>query len=621
MCGIMAFFTPDPDRVMEREMVMHATNLMTHRGPDAFGMHLDQHIGLGHRRLSIIDLAAGQQPVFNEDNSIALVYNGEIYNYQETRQLLIAKGHHFRSNCDTEVIVHAYEEWGTDCLQRFNGMFAFALWDKAKQLLWVVRDRLGVKPLYYYSNGKEFVCASEIKPLFAVGLVKAEMNEPALDSYFSLGYVPAPETLFRGIRKLRPGHFLLVQAGQLKEVQYWDFARIEPVQMDYGEATIKLQALLKDCVDKCLLSDVPLGVFLSGGLDSSAVVAMMSELAVEPINSFTVGFDGRRAEGEERYAQIIAKQFRTRHHVFTLSPDDFYPSISRLVQHCEEPIVEPAAIALHRLSELARQNVKVLLSGEGSDEVFAGYFLYQFMQRLDQVQTVIPPAIWRLLGPTGRLFTNVKYRKYLDWLSLSLEQRYQGTSAFLTDSLKRDYYTADFYQAKGDYLEQTFAGHFDRVRHQPDGLGKMLYVDTKTWLVDNLLLKADKMTMAASVELRVPFLDHRLVEFASALPALFKCDRPVGKRILKSAMATKLPEGIIHRQKMGFPVPVERWFSGDLMSVVRERLFDSGALPWLNSEAVRRVVAQHERREQDHSKMIMSLLVLCAWQDHYIVRG
>lgn len=617
MCGILAWFRPEGHPDDQRERLREATRLMRHRGPDDDGFHFDGPIAFGHQRLKIIDPEGGRQPMFNEDGSLAVIFNGEIYNFAETREQLIAQGHVFRTVSDTEVILHGYEEWGPACLERFNGMFAFAVWDARRRTLWVARDRMGVKPLYYRTDGQQFACASEIKPLLALGVAPAALNERVLDAYFSLGYVPGPETMFAGIRKLAPGHHLTVSADGIREACYWDFAGVPPVRLNQAQALRQLHPLLRDCVRRCLVSDVPLGVFLSGGLDSSSTVAMMHENGVDPINTFTVGYDGLRAESEEPFARVIARRFRTRHHVFTLEPGDFFESLRVLVRSCEEPVVEPAAIALYHLARLARKEVTVVLSGEGGDEVFGGYALYHVMQRLEQLQAVLPRGFWRTLRPFSGLLPYAKQQKYLDWMASPLEGRYQGTSGYLTESLKRDYYAPDFLASRGDYLEQTFAGHFDRVRHKPDPLDKMLYVDAKTWLVDDLLLKADKMTMAASVELRVPFLDHRLVEFATSLPSPFKCPKGEGKWILKEAMVSRLPAGIVWRRKMGFPVPVNRWFGKDLIEQVEELLRDTGTAPWFRPKQVQRLLQEHKRGAEDHSRLLMSLLVLTVWQEQY----
>ncbi|MCK5219623.1 asparagine synthase (glutamine-hydrolyzing), partial [bacterium] len=461
---------------------------------------------------------------------IATVYNGEIYNYKEIKKELEAKGHIFQTDCDTEVIVHGYEQWGTDCVHKFNGMFAFAVWDNRKEKMWVVRDRLGIKPLYYYSDNKVFVCASEIKAILKTGLVKPELNDNVLDAYFSVGYVPGPETMFSNIKKLMPGHWLMADNSEIKEREYWDCNVDRFQEADFSRDMQRIRELLEDAVQKRLMSDVLLGAFLSGGLDSSMVVALMSNVAADPVNTFTVAY--HEGESEEKYARVVADKFETSHHVFYLEAEDFFSSLKTLVKFAEEPIVEPAAIALYHIAKLAREKVTVLLSGEGSDEIFGGYYLYQYMLNIDKARKFIPNSAFPLLKSLGTWISKMKHRKYLDWLTLPLSCRYQGTSSYLTDSQKKILYSPEFFDAKSDYLESSFEGYFQRVKKM-DSLSQMLYVDTKTWLVDDLLVKADKMTMAASVELRVPFLDHILVEAAMALPVGYKINSGEGKHILK----------------------------------------------------------------------------------------
>ena len=618
MCGILAFHTADRAKHIDRDLIESAANLMSHRGPDSAGISVLASVALAHRRLSIIDLASGQQPMFSESGSIGLVFNGEIYNYREIQEELIAKGYRFQTNSDTEVIISAYEEWGTESVLRFNGMFAFALWDAPAGKLWVVRDRLGIKPLYYTWDGQDFACASEIKPLLRLGGGRTQINEAVLDAYFTVGYVPAPQTLFKGILKLAPGHSLMIDGATLREDCYWDFAQIEPQEMGLKEAASRVDELFRDCVGKCLVSDVPLGAFLSGGLDSSAVVAAMHDLHVAPIDTFTVSYGSAYKESEESYAQAVADHFGTRHHLLNLEPDDFLASIRTLVSHCEEPIVEAASIALFRLSVRARQDVKVLLSGEGADELFAGYGLYSSMPRVERLRCLLPSLVTRGMQRALKGTSDPRWRKYADWLGLGLQQRYRGISGYLGDSARRGIYTRDFYESRGSYLDEAFGQHFERVRHQRDPLSQMLYVDTKTWLSDNLLLKADKMTMAASVELRVPFLDHRLVEFAAALPSHVKTRGGAGKIVLKEAMASRLPASIRKRKKMGFPVPVAGWFSGTLAPQIRATLCESTALPWLDRQALDRMLAEHQDGIANHSRFLLTALILCEWQLQYL---
>lgn len=618
MCGIFGIKYTDRSRVVPERLVKEATDLMKHRGPDDAGYWVQGALGLGHRRLSIIDLSPlGHQPMFNEDGEVSLVFNGEIYNYRELYQPLCDLGHRFRSKSDTEVIIHAYEQWGLDCVRRFNGMFAFGLWDARSQSLWVVRDRLGIKPLYYFWDQETFVFSSEIKPILQAGVLKAAMNERVLDTYFSLGYVPGPETMFQGIRKLPPGHFLCLKNGSLSESTYWDFAAVGQLSLTAKGYEEKLEALLRDSISMRLRSDVPLGVFLSGGLDSSAVVALMSDMLSEPINTFTVGYDASKNFTEEPFADMVASRFQTKHHVFKLEPDDFITSLEKLVEFAEEPIVEPAAIALYHLSHLARKSATVLLSGEGSDEILAGYYLYHIMQKIDEMRNLLP-ASWLQTARAAAAFGSraLKVAKYGDWLNLSLENRYQGTSGYLTESMKKRLYNEDFFAVKGSYLEETFSALFDKVSHKSDSLSKMLYVDTKTWLVDDLLLKADKMTMAASIELRVPFLDYRLVELVSSFPASIKLDAGNGKAILKSIMRDKLPQMIVNRKKMGFPVPVSDWFKNDLSELLGGIGIADEVKRWLNPARVGEVM--RDKQHPDSARIIMSLLILKSWKDKFL---
>ena len=612
MCGILAWIDPAGHQA-HAERLTRATQRMAHRGPDGTGLHVSGPVALGHRRLSVIDAAGGGQPMLWDGGRLALVYNGEIYNHAEVAAELRGLGVRLATRSDTEVILAAYDTWGPDCLRKFNGMFAFALWDERRQTLWVARDRLGIKPLYYWSGPQGFACASEIGPLLELGLLRPELNARALDAYFTLGYVPAPKTMFAGIRKLEPGHYLTYADGALRDVEYWDFADLEPTPCSDEEALEKFAPLLRDAVRCCLVSDVPLGTFLSGGLDSSAVVALMAECGVDPVNTFTAGFS-RGGEGtEEGFARLIAARYQCRHFVHDLPPRDFLDSLETLVRHTEEPVVEPSGVALHALARVARREATVLLSGEGSDEVLGGYGIYRRMLQLERWHRRLP-----LPGTTtptwlGRL-AGSQLTKYNEWLRLPLERRFRGTSALLTDGLRHQLYAPDFLAQAGSYLEDTFDRHFRRTAHHADPLSRLLYVDTKTWLADDLLIKADQMTMAASVELRVPFLDHRLVELAATLPAGLKIRKHEGKWILRRAMEGKVPNEILHRRKMGFPVPLDQWFGKELRPALRERLLDSQALPWLNRKAIEHLIESPGRKTENRTRLLMTLLVLESWQ-------
>lgn len=622
MCGIFGIKYVDQNRTVPLDLVKRATDLMAHRGPDDAGYWVHGSVGLGHRRLSIIDLSPlGHQPMFNEDETVGLTFNGEIYNYAELYQPLCDRGHAFRSRSDTEVIIHAYEEWGHGCLGSFNGMFAFGVWDERSQSLWVVRDRLGIKPLYYFWDGSVFIFSSEIKPILESGHAKPQLNESVLDAYFSLGYVPGPETMFKQIHKVRPGHFLCLCAGQLTEKMYWDFAHVPESTRSYAELQEQMESLLEDSIRLRMRSDVPVGVFLSGGLDSSAIVALMSKQVKGPINTFTVGFSDIQDYSEEKYAGSIAQLFATKHHVFNLDPGKFFDSLEQLVTFAEEPIVEPAAIALYHISTRARPNATVLLSGEGSDELFAGYYLYDLMNKIDRVYNFVPQFMSRMVLIAAHALGKRKYTKYADWLCQPLTARYQGTSSYLTESIKQDLYSRQFYLQKGDYLEQVFAKYFENVKDRSDSLAKMLYVDAKTWLVDDLLVKADKMTMAASIELREPFLDYRLVEFASSLPSRFKLDSGTGKVILKSIMKDKLPQEIITRKKMGFPVPVHNWFRNELFEEIQSYILNSFVVDYISKDTIHTLLNNHKNNAEDNSTTIMSLLVIAKWHERYIKQG
>lgn len=572
---------------------------------------------MGHRRLSILDAEGGSQPMERRSGGLILVFNGEIYNFEQIREELKAKGAQFTSRSDTEVILAAYEEWGTDCVQRFVGMFSFALWDSIKEVLWVVRDRLGIKPLYYWTGpNRQFVCASEVGPIFELGLVRPELNSRVLDAYFTLGYVPAPETMFQDIRKLEPGHELLVTRSGVTDRIYWDCADLTAEPWTESEARDKLEPLLEDAVKHCLVSDVPLGTFLSGGLDSSAVVALMVQNGVRPVNTYTAGFSRPGETCESEWAQVVADRFGCHHNLIDLPPEGFLESLDMMVKHAEEPLVEPSGIALYSLAKAARPNLTVMLSGEGADEVFGGYGLYRRMLMIDSLRKrlpwlgSIPPLHSRRAGDATV--------RYADWIRQPLEQRYRGTSALLTSGLRERFYSSDFANSAGTYLDDTFEGHFSRTAPTSDPLTRMLYVDMRTWLADDLLLKADKMTMAASVELRVPFLDHRLVECAFRLPSSMKIRHNEGKWILKRIMESRLPKDIVWRRKMGFPVPLKKWFQEGLRPVLKEQLLDGGSLPWIKREALIDLIENDQARTETRTRFLMTLLVLSTWQRHYL---
>ena len=614
MCGIFGIHFFDSGRQVDKQMLMDSTNTMLHRGPDDCDFFMDNNIGLGHRRLSIIDLAAGHQPMFSEDRSVAVVYNGEIYNYLELREILVGKGHKFQTKSDTETIIHAYEEWGETCVEKFRGIFAFAIWDNNEKILLLARDRLGVKPLYYYNDKNVFLFASEIKAILKTEFVEKAVNLPVLDAYFTLGYIPGQETLFKNIYKLLPGHTITIREDQLSCRKYWDFPIAANNTGSFKQAQEEFLYHFSEAVNMRLMSEVPLGVFLSGGLDSSAVVAMMHQVVDRPIKTFSIGYKNADNINELNYAQLIADKFNTEHYPFILEPDNFLDSMQTFLHFMEEPVVESAGIALYNIAKMSKQHVTVVLSGEGSDEAFGGYNLYYLMNRLASLRGKIPLLNFfsKLIPP--QLFSTEKLRKYRDWFFLPLNKSYRGTSADLTESFKKPFYTDAFYNERGNYLDTIFESHFNRVAKQ-NTLSKMLYVDAKTWLVDDLLLKADKMSMAASIELRVPFLDHVLIEFAAKLPPDFKIGNDQGKFILKKSMENFLPHEIIYRKKMGFPVPVNQWFGKDLHEQAKNILLDSKSIQrgYIKPDYIKKIFAQQKTGNAGYGRRIFSLLTLEMW--------
>ena len=615
IAGILSFNGPAP----ERSAIERMTHRMAHRGPDGDGHYLKDAVALGHRRLSIIDLAGGEQPMFNEDHSITVVYNGEIFNFKEVKAELEARGHKFRNHCDTEVIVHAYEEYGERCPEHFRGMFVFAIYDAPNRRLFLGRDRLGIKPLYYIQTAGRLLFASEIKPILGELEQKPGVRTNLIDLYMSLGYVPGEDTLFEGIRRLPPGHTMMVENGQVRVRQFWDIAALPMLKIGEQEAEERLSQLLEESVRLRLMSDVPLGAFLSGGVDSSAIVSYMSRLNSEPVKTFSVGYEDDPASSELQYAKIVAQHLKTEHHEFILRSGDFFGSLDMLLEHMEEPVVESAAVALYQLSKLAREHVTVILSGEGGDEILAGYPLYSLMPKVDRLR----PFARMIPGPLRNALAHAamgeKGLKYSDWMGLPLSKRYWGISNDVTESIKARMYQPSFRAAGDKTVESAFEQLFHRLEEGTD-LRRMTYVDLKTWLPDDLLIKADKMTMACSLELRVPMLDHKLLEFCTALPNDLRRRNGEGKVLLKKLMERHLPREIIYRPKKGFPVPISVWFRGPLYERVREILLDKKTLSrgYFQPEYLSHVLERHRSGAEDLSRRIFSLLTLELWHRKYI---
>jgi asparagine synthase (glutamine-hydrolysing) len=635
MCGINGIaLSSKSGETVDVRVLERMRDCVRHRGPDDAGVFVDGRVGLGHRRLSIVDVAAGHQPMTNEDGSLRITYNGEIYNHADFRAQLEARGHSYRTHCDTETILHLYEEHGARCVEHLRGMFAFALWDTNRRELFIARDRLGVKPLYYvHTADGSLYFASEIKSLLAARGVAPAINFAALPDYLANHAPSGEETLFQGVRRLLPGHWLLWRDGQLRIEKYWDVnfengAAADARRSDEDYVT-EWSGLFREAVRLRLMADVPLGMFLSGGIDSSAIAAVMSGMVDSPIKTFSVAFAEREAN-ELEYARLVARAFRTEHHEVVVSPEDFFAALPQLVWHEDEPLAHPSSVALYFVSRLAARHVKVVLTGEGSDETLAGYERYRktiynlsFGARYHQLTTErLRRAIYSPfagLSPGSRVRQKLS-RTFLH-LAPDIESLYFDNFAVFTREMQRELLTADAKERIGPgnldpYTEMR--RYFDR-NSGDTLLSRMLYADTKTYLHE-LLMKQDQMSMAASIESRVPFLDHKLVEFTARLPERLKLRRGwTTKYILRRSMKNILPEQILKRPKMGFPVPVGAWFRGAYRGIVDEYVLGERALSrgLFDADFVRRLVARHQAGEK-HDERLWSLVNFEMWLRRFI---
>jgi len=597
---------------------------IAYRGPDGTGqvcLEADG-VALGHRRLSILDLSpAGNQPMASGSGRFWLVFNGEIYNYLEIRADLEALGCTFRSGSDTEVLLCAYEQWGPACLERFMGMYAFAVWDRSKRELFAARDRLGIKPLYYRETAHGLLFASEIKSILAVQTDPRSVDVSLIDAYMDFGYVPGERTLHAGIKRLLPGHTLTWRDNRTTISRYWDLRFGERGHDAIDDCAGEIKGLLKDSIALHLRSDVPLGVFLSGGLDSSAVVALLSPGASSGLKTFSVAYDFGPDYDETPYAREVAAAFSTDHHETRVTPRQFVDFVPDYIWHMDEPVTEAAAISLYYVSKLAREHVVVCLSGEGSDELFAGYDFYLYNLAIEKARRIFGTGLFRgLSGLAAKVGRFSKIRKYLELASSPLEQRYRGISSYESGK-KAGLYSRGFAgcAVEGNADCNAFLeGLFTQSRGW-DPLSRMLYFDTKTWLVDDLLIKADRMSMATSIELRVPFLDHRLVEYAASVPSRYKIHGTNTKYILKRIMAGQLPDRIVRRRKMGFPTPLEIMFRGELFDYAHDTLLSPQAVGrgYFDADAVRRLLHDHRSGKTANHREIWQLLVLEEWHRRF----
>ncbi|MCU1262609.1 MAG: asparagine synthase (glutamine-hydrolyzing) [Bryobacterales bacterium] len=629
MCGIAGFVSnsASTDPSAYPRLVRRMTEEIAHRGPDDTGVFCDSHAALGHRRLSIIDLSAGRQPMFNEAGNLSIIYNGEVYNHADLRPELEANGHVYRSHCDTETILHAYEQYGPDCVTRFRGMFAFAIWDSTSRTLFCARDRLGIKPLYYYSDGSLFAFASEIKALLAHPEISARFEASLLPEYLSFGYTSGEHTLFQGIRKLMPGHTLRISVdGFQPEIrQYWQLPVTQtPIERSSEEWIAECRRLLEESVRLRLMSDVPLGMFLSGGLDSSAIAAIMQRMVPEPIKTFAVGYSEAQFS-ELSYARDVARRIGADHREVVIGMDEFFNTLPNMIWHEDEPVSWPSSVSLYHVSALAAKTVKVVLTGEGSDELFAGYgrYRYQLMNHEHMrvyglvpagVRSFIRSQIARspLLGANlRRKLKHTVLGRTDDLQSLYLENFYGAFSAHDVGAL-----VGPGHESAAAYA--AFVRHFEDVPHLPY-LERLLYADKKTYLVE-LLMKQDQMSMAASIESRVPFLDHHFVEFASQVPSGLKLRGKTGKYILKEAVTDLLPAAIIHRTKMGFPTPLRQWLMEPKAAHLYDFLLEKQSLlgEYLDGDELRKLISRHRSSAEDATDRIWNLLNLQLWGDIFL---
>jgi len=623
MCGITGLFDTRGTRAVTHAVLHRMNDAHAHRGPDEGSLHMEPGLGFGHRRLSIIDVATGQQPIFNEDGSVVLVFNGEIYNYQSLIPELQALGHVFRTKSDSEVIVHAWESWGEECVQRFRGMFAFALWDRNKQTFFMARDRLGVKPMYYaVLDDGMLLFGSELKSLLAHGGLRRDIDPLAVEEYFALGYVAEPRTIFRAAHKLPPAHSIVIRRGQPVPAprEYWDlrFSLDNPISVE--DACAELVHRLRESVKLRLISEVPLGAFLSGGVDSSAVVATMAGLQEGPVNTCSIAFDDPKFN-ESAFAQTVADRYHTNHRVETVATDDF-DLIDTLARHYDEPFADSSALPTYRVCQLARKHVTVALSGDGGDEAFGGYRRYRQHLAGERMRAHMPAGVRGVAGLLGRVYPQAAWaprvlraKSTLQGLARTPVEAYFHEMSILRGPARSALFSDRFRQALGGYdAFEVFAHHAQRAPTD-DPLALVQYLDMKTYLVGDINTKVDRAAMAHGLEVREPLMDHPLLEWLATLPSTLKIRGEEGKFLLKKAMEPQLSHDILYRPKMGFAVPLARWFRGPLRQRVKSavlgpRLADTG---WFDRPRLAQLIDEHLSERHDHSAALWSLMMFEAF--------
>jgi len=619
MCGLVGIFDARGERPVDRTVLLRMNDALRHRGPDGDGVFLAPGLGLAHRRLAIIDVDHGAQPLFNEDRTVAVVFNGEIYNFQPLIAELEALGHRFATRCDTEVIVHGWEEWGADCVTRFRGMFAFALWDANTQTLFLARDRLGKKPLYYAElPDGQVIFASELKGLMRHPGFKRVIDPRAVEDYFALGYVPEPRTIYQGAAKLEPAERLVWRRGAAPRRDcYWRLRMTQDGPAKIGDAADDLTARLEEAVRLRMIADVPLGAFLSGGVDSSGIVALMAGQSSRPVNTFCIGF-GDRAFDESAYAQKIADRYATNHEMRVVDPDSF-ELVDRLAEIYDEPFADSSAMPTYRVCALAREHVTVALSGDGGDEAFAGYRRYLWHHREGRVRAALPAGLRRpVFSLLGRVYPKLDWaprmlRAKTTFLELAMDpaEAFFHSVSVLSDAMRARIFSPEFKRAlQGHHAIETLRRHMT-ASDTDVPLLQAQYTDIKTYLPGDILVKVDRASMANSLEVRAPLLDHEIIEWASALPVELKLDGANGKAILKRAFEPLVPSDLLHRPKQGFSIPLAAWFRGPLAERVRQAVTSPvlAECGYFDMAVLESLVTRHQSGRHDHAPVLWSLLM------------
>ena len=620
MCGIVGLFDIRGKSEIDRQLLEKMNQTQVHRGPDEGEIYVEPGVGLGHRRLSIMDVASGQQPLFNEDGSVVVIFNGEIYNYRTLAKQLIEAGHQFKTHCDTEVIVHAWEEWGERCVDHFRGMFAFCVLDRNHEVLFLARDRMGIKPMYYALLDQDrFIFSSELKAILAHPDFNREMNPHAIEDYFAYGYIPEPKTIFKQASKLSPGFSLKLQRGKttIEPKKYWDVPFNQHNSIDEPEAIETLVDKLRESVDIHLMTEVPLGAFLSGGVDSSAVVAMMSGIMKEPVNTCSISF-GNPQFNESRYAQEVAERYHTNHHVEQVEHDDF-DLIDKLALLYDEPFADSSALPTYRVCELARQRVTVALSGDGGDENMAGYRRYRWYMNEEKLRSTLPLSVRKpLFGLLGAIYPKADWAPRIFRAKATFEalardsiEGYFHSVSIMSDTMRQRLFAPSFRQNLQNYKAVQVLQDYAAQSPTDDPLSRIQYLDMKTYLVGDILTKVDRASMAHALEVRVPLLDHELVEWMSSLPASVKLKNGEGKYLLKKALEPHLSDNILYRNKMGFSIPLADWFRGPLRQHVRNAVLgpvleETGMF---NAEFLEELVDQHQSGKRDYSAPLWTLMM------------